>query len=377
MTTDFAGDPSTFPALITTPSDGEDRDANSVQVPLEQLADRTANMVRANGISAAKNWSGSEVFEVTSGTTHSIRDMVGVPGHETRSWHAVGNDNSNGSATHITASHGAHKWGNGVITGTAFDAHGITYDSTNDLVIVCGAGGTIRTDPGTAAWTDQTVTGSTLLRAVHTNSAGVTISAGDHDGTDIFAVRATNGTTYSAISLAGSAGDQVNRIVSNGATFVAVGETSGGAPLIWRSTDSGATWSVITIPSGITTELVGLVYDGNVFMIHGDPSEAATSATGATGSWTVVAGCGFSIQAMASDYINNITLVLPLATTVPLITTDAGVTWARLAHGIASWQQSIGIELKAMAFDGTCFGAAGASSGTAPDTFFGAQSLVL
>ena len=375
MTTDFAGDPDVFPALITAPSDGESRAAVSVQIPLEQLADRTAAIGRNIGILSAKNWTLSPRISVPN-ASRIVTAIAGNPGGNGR-WYAVGLDSGLGSATLLFTSRADGIWATSSLAGGAFDARGITFDVVNDEMIVCGDGGTIRTSTAAAgAFTNRATGGAFDLLAVHANS-GVTVAAGKHDGADIFAVRSTDGQTYSAISIPGSAGDHVNKIASSGSTWVAVGQASGGGPLIWQSVDSGVTWLPAAIPVGITDELIHLTWNGKVFTAMGDNGQIGVAPDGAT--WSDYAGPasgGGSARGMAADYINNIILVIPISVGIGFpMSLDGGITWTNLPH--SPHPQALNSPMEAITFDGTCFAMAGNDSASSLDFIYGAQSMVL
>lgn len=380
MTTNSRGNPALYPRVVEAPSDGEDRAGSSVQTPFGQLSDRAAKLT----VMAAKNWSDSTVVSATV-TDATVNAIVG----DGKTWMAVGDRDEAGSVRSFVAfaDHAGRAFAQRTASdvgqgGSAFISNAASWDSTNDLFIYGGVGGKIRTlVASTAPGTITLATGiaSTDLLAIHTNSAGVTIAAGAHDGADITMVRSTNGTSYAAptTSPPGSAGNTLNALASNGAVFVGVGATSAGVPLIWVSTDSGVIFSVVTIPGGFTDLLVDITWDGTVFLAIGDDGAVITSATGGTGSWTVLTGpTSFgtgTVKAVSADPVTGTVLALNSANLDMLeYSFDSGATWALVPY--APRPQSATEEWGAIGFEGAW---AMAIMDEATDELYGTQSMVI
>ncbi len=387
MTTDFAGDPSTFPALIKTPSDGEDRDANSVQVPLEQLADRTANLSKFGGSGfAARNWSASgEPTTITNNT--QVKQVAG----NGAIWVAAGISSSSPGLIMATTQPSA-SWVTATTIPFTDDWRVVSWDPTNSLFITAGDQGRLATasDPyGT--WAGQTISIFTALSitAMGTSSTASVI-AGPYDGSArMAAARSTNGTTWATITtFPGSSGDIVWDLTYSGTTWVAVGQVSGPSPAIWLSTDDGVTFASVTVPGGLTSdELVGITHDGQRFVAIGDDGSVITSITGATGTWTVLAGPPITLSTslpgcIKADPVSGVIVVIsPNVVNASFwISEDTGVTWTIVPHTPAIPIGITNVPGKSvwfhLGFDGTAWASVGSNAGT-DDKMYGTQTLIM
>jgi len=383
MTTDFAGNATKYPALVETPSDGESRNASTVQTPLEQLADRTAALDHG-ARQAVRNWSATSgaTLQANSGTP----TFDGVAGNKTW-WLAVGDATSTETAVYFS-SHGGSAWEkNGSVGGTVTYLE-VSWDEVNQLWIVVGNGGLIHTFPfkPSVVETVQTSNASATLQAVHTNVAGVTVAAGEHDGSDQAASVSPDGTTWTAVAMAGSAGSIAQGLASSGTTFVAVGETSGAVPLIWVSVNSGTSFSVVSIPAGLTDALVSVTYDGTVFVALGDDGQIATSITGLTGTWTKLTGPSTDWSAgggrtISADPASGAMLAHAGSVSSLYYSYDSGVTWAKVDHTPGRAPEATaatplaGPFWDALGFDGSAWVVV--RNEGANDYVYGAQSMVI
>lgn len=179
----------------------------------------------------------------------------------------------------------------------AFDLNDVVWDPSNEKWIAVGdADGTdayiinVAGRPS-GTWAERTNPKNFKLNAVEDNGAGLVIAAGVHDGTDIYAVKSTDGgDTWSEISIPGSAGEFVNDIAygtpGGSPMWVAVGG-DGSNHIVWWSTD-GDTWTKGTVNG--TYDGVGfrsVVWSGSAFVTAGPDAgssdgEIARSTDGKT-----------------------------------------------------------------------------------------------
>lgn len=84
MSSTYAGNPATFPATVTIPDDGDARNAASVNVPLEGLADRTANLnARTTTVEAYPR------ITLVRGSTFSTSIVTGSDGDAVATLYAI------------------------------------------------------------------------------------------------------------------------------------------------------------------------------------------------------------------------------------------------------------------------------------------------
>ncbi len=343
----------------TTPSGTPDK------VGASQYLDSINAIIRKSSASnAARNWRESPTLSGLDGLTGTF----GVAG-SSEWWVSVGSSTVTGSFAGIFFARDAGgTWA--LSTRTGAEANGVSWDPVNLLFVAAGNGGVVYTaaDPS-STWATQSL-GSTKLNTAHTSVAGNTVVAGDYNGIQIEAHRATDGLSYTPIVMAGSSGDRARSIASAGTTMVAVGHTSAGVPLIWRSTTSGGAFTAGAIPGGLTDALLSVTWNGAVFVILGDDGQIATSATGADGTWTVqsslpgvTAGQGITV---AADPATGVILALVSGTIRLQVSVDDGVSFSSVPHPpVGSGWNSLG------------FGVAGwALSFRDNNNFVGAQSQV-
>lgn len=321
-------------------------------------------------IAAAKTWSQGAAEAIGASGAPLTNAIAG----SSKYWVACGDADATDAVLAATTDAGTG-WLHTAGTGTTNNLNGVSYDLTNDLFIIVGDAGYIATaSVPTGTWTEQAATAATTFNCVHSSDAGVTVAAGAHSGSAIFANRSVDGTTWVACATPppSSTGDRVNSLVSYGTTWVAVGQTSGLAPLIWRSTDDGDTWSTVT-PSG-SEELESITHDGNVFVAMGRGGEIVTSATGESGTWTTYAGPTFSgAFQLASDPVAHIIIATSNSgggsSDHFQMSIDGGATWAPTN---TPWLQGGSGDLGAIAFNGSAFATAWVDQTT--DTIHGAQT---
>lgn len=345
MTTDFAGDPIDFPALITAPSDGELRNAVSVQVPYEQLADRTAFLQR-NAPIASKVWTRSDATSVNAVTSGDVVDLAGSE----EWWVTVGSGGIGDASLYVSTGPGS-SWAEEA-NPKAFTLNGVAYVANGDVFVAVGAAdGTdayiiTATDPS-GTWTERTNPQDATLNTVLGMASGNIVAAGPFDvplGV-IYAVRSTNaGVAWAQITIPGSSGDAVEGFASNGTTVVAVGGTSGAVPLIWSSTDDGATFTARAIPGGLTDDLKDVTWDGTKFVALGDAGQIATSTDGTT--WAMLAGLtpdAATMRKIKADPISGTILATGPSEKHLHISTDTGTTWSKIGNtpmrvgGVSGW----------------------------------------
>ncbi len=374
MPTNIVDDPTAAVATIVAPSAGDGGTAATVQAVAQHLGDRTAANAHG-GRFAAINWPTLGIASpVTSGSI-AINSIAGSG----KWWAAVGDDDG-GDASVYSAPHASGQWlelGNP----SAIDLNSIAWDPVGSVFIAVGDSGSGGGDAyiltiaeGGISNFERVNPKNFNLLAVYVDSTGAAVAAGAYDGTDIYAVRSVDaGVTWAEIAMVGAAGSVVNGIVSSGSTMVAVGQTSGAAPLIWRSADNGATFSVITPPAGPTDALVDVTHDGVNFVAIGDNGEVLTSPTGAT--WTEATDIvqGSDLVQIDADPIGRV-MIVTFASSRFQVSTDGGSTWAEVGHVPMPLTKTI-LPWKVIAFDGSAWASIDGDSG--PSVVNGIQSLAV
>ena len=328
--------PSGVAIPVTLPSDGDDGAAASVNDGLQDLAANIAFLRRAislnfhpTGATLAFTFSGGRI----RGGVGGLGSVAGgIP--KSGRWIFVGDDD--GASAFISQLSSAEGIFQPAHTNPkAFPLRAVAYEPVSEQFIAVGdADGVdayvVNSGSFTStAWTERPNPRDFDLLAIATDGAGVVVAAGEHDGTDQYAVRSTDaGDTWSEVSIPGAAGDLVNSIASNGSLFVAVGTSSGGAPLIWTSAD-GTTWTSRTPAAASTAGLNSVVHNGSVFAAGGDAlGEIQTSSDGITWTLRALSVTIFGVEQIAAD-VSGIMMVKMTGSSGDLnhVSVDDGVTW--------------------------------------------------
>lgn len=273
--------------------------------------------------------------ELASGGDYRVNDAVGYrSGTATTAgasyWTVVGEDD--GVDAQIYSTDG--KIWTERANPKAVDLNGITYDPLNDILIAVGdADGSdayIVTAPyphGT--WTERANPKNVALIKIATNGLGTSIAVGANDGSDVYTVKTTNGTSFSEISIGGSGdiGEDIAYGEPSGVPTWVVAGRNGSNPKAWYSTD-GSTFNSITIPGSFTDQCVSVAWNGRRFMILGASGDVMTSEDGQ--SWNYHFNFFGSPDNVRGDVHNHVFL----ASTGSQLwgSMDDGVTWQRVPH---------------------------------------------
>lgn len=346
MSTTIQGDDTNFASTVELPSDGDKRKAVSVNVGLTNLADRTAflSVDKATKLALARamasTWRrGTEDTGVSVTPEFLVGGLNNVTGSNW--WIVVGP--ATGSRPLLMHTSDGQILTDATGTFANFQLNQAAYDSVNDKWLAVG-----RKD-GVDAYIVNTGAGPTQTWVTRPNpknfdleccgsAGGTSIAAGEHDGSNLYAVRSTDGgDTWAEVSIPGAAGDHVYGVVKGtGTTWVACGETSANAPLQWRSTDDGLTWSSLATPG--LASLRAITYNGSVFVTVGDDGEILTITDGGTVALQRQPGSSpddANIGSVASDPATGLLLAFALdsgAVQYLLVSEDDGLTWTRIGH---------------------------------------------
>lgn len=285
-----------FSPDVTVPEGADPRTAASVELPFQQLTNRSINLdsrVDANLrgldlVCAATLTQRSAGAEAIAGITYSA--TLGM-------WCAVGGDG--GGSTKIYTSRDAYTWtirtpgvGGDVLyavhyaagafvavgksgtvqtstdgvtwnkrtTPSAADLYGVTYDGTRWIAVgsLSSAAYVLTATDPTSTWTARTApTGTTSLRAVASDGAGVAIAVGlaSSGARGIIGVTTDSGTTWTTGTAPLLIGQlyAVSRAPDSGVYYAA-----GLDGTITRSDDSGSTWSAMRTYAGGSPGIYGL-----------------------------------------------------------------------------------------------------------------------
>ena len=189
--------------------------------------------------------------------------------------------------------------------------------------------------------------GSTLIRAVATDTAGVWIAVGD-SGT--MTRSSDNGATWSSVT-SGFGSSAIYSVATDGSgVWVAVGASG----TVTRSTDDGATWSSVTSGTAVTLEHVAT--DTSGVWVAGGASGVMIRSTDNGATWSSVTS-GFGSTRILSITTDEAGLwVAGGQAGVATRSSDNGATWSVVSVGSSG-------NLNAIATDGAGLWLVGASSG--------------
>ncbi len=291
MATEYFGIPE-WNRTVTRPSDGDDGDAGSVNDGKEDAWDSIKYVRRALALTFVDHGTFTTAGTFTPGGFAAAGAHVAG---SAASWFIVGpDDGTDAFIGSVSPLSGLGESANP----KAFNLNAVVFDVGGAKWIFAGeADGSdaylLTLEPGPIFIERVNPTAGAKnfgINALAQNGTGTVVGAGVHDGADIYAIRSVDaGVTWTEVSIPGGAGDVVNSIAwggpALGRVFVAVGEASGGGPLIWTSPD-GITWTVRTPATGIIDNINAVVWNGSVFVAVGDTSEIQTSVDGIV--WTNV-----------------------------------------------------------------------------------------
>lgn len=353
MPTNVTGDATggSFPANVVAPSDGEDADASSIQVPLGQLADRTHWLRRGASI-AARNWSLGEAFSPDSipAPLSTIAVAAGLMGPSSdREAIVVIGDYLGGAEAIYVSQDGGRTYTQEGRSGPFYEAGftAVVYDTANSSWIVVGPSGTNRYvgDP-TGTWEEGSGAGSLGFLSVAADGLGRAVAVGDwstgtavnarytDDGGVTWAPvtswlgvaggimrsvchgngvwvacgnaaldRSTDGLTWSsASSITGPSIDYFRFVAYSGEFFVAI-DTNGNASgdfVVWRSPD-GDVWTGATVPGISSPTRISLASDGSGVMIMALDTDLYSSADHGE-TWSLISrGTGMPNASVAAS----------------------------------------------------------------------------
>ncbi len=292
-------------------------------------------IVTSRQIAALRHWTPWDSQDVDQGG--GVPQVKGIAFKPTASltgrfrsiWRSVGGSTGGGTFS-LSNQHEANRFLRQDGSGATGQNHDILYDATLDLFVIVGVGGTVSTGIDNVD-TSETTPGTADLFAVANDGTGILIAAGEYDGADLHLIRSTDGSTWVEQSVPGAAGGQINDVAFAGTVWVAVGETSGGAPLIWTSPDAtGSGPYVVRTPgAGPSEELTGVAHSpdsGTIIAVGFDGEIHRSVDAGAT--WTAVrdlASASAFVDLYAVEYSNGV--FVALTRTHIIVSTDDGLTW--------------------------------------------------
>lgn len=214
----------------------------------------------------------------------------------------------------------------------------VLYDVSNNLWIAAGnADGSdtyiiTSSDPVNGSFSEQTAPKNSGVNALATDDNGTTLGVGENDGSDMYVVRTTNGTSWSEISGVGSTTDVGTGIAFGNSRFVIVGYDSTDKQKAWYSIDNGQTFSDGTLPTGSagTNTPQGIAWNGNVFVTWTYNGHWWTSPDGNTWTYKGQESGAWPDRSMAGDSTNNTLVWIGVGNAKASI--DDGETWKDIAH---------------------------------------------
>ena len=344
MPTNIPGSAQGYPTNVVAPSTGDLRNAASVQVAFEDLADRTA-WLRRNPSMAARNWTYHGGLTrpgdaITPAAIASGRFSAANP-YET--WMLVG-DYASAAGASYSVSGAKAVWDTTGLT-EADDIKGALYDPVNERWVLFGNSGMIhRADSANGSWVDESVGGSDNFYCGASGDDGRIVLAGNAIGggtSGIFCrVSDDGGDTWAAptaFPVFGGSGNVCLDMASGGSAngYVAGGYGTSNAPALWSSTD-GDTWAVDTVPGGTTGRVTGVCASGAYFIAVTDDGEILRKSGG---TWTLLThglpGTLDFAPGVASDPIGADVIVAVSSSGNPInVSTDNGATWEQVADEI-------------------------------------------
>lgn len=336
----YQGIDTSYPTDIHTPADGEDCDESILDLPLQQLADRSAWLKRRVFTGAL-----DILWRVAVGPAQNFGACY-VPGYDeiwivgegvSASAQIYKSTNQGPTFTREAAADGA------IITNPTFH-YGIAANANGDLIAVNSQAHWQSYDRATATWyADGWATPGPWTRIVYVPTldkfaiVGVTggnLTAKHTPAADIH--NANSPTTQ--IGGGGTWNNFTTGLAVNPTTglVVAVG-ISGGAPRVAYTTDGGDNWTTIAALASliVAPERVDVCYggDGYFYLTVGESTGTDTGEVWRSSdaiTWTKVA-------TFAANTIHNLAgfgerLVGVTATGSMVTSTDQGVTWKRIGH---------------------------------------------
>lgn len=141
-----------------------------------------------------------------------------------------------------------------------------------------GAASNVATSPDGTTWTLRSMPSSAAWNAVTDGTSKFIATAAGATAT----AKSTDGITWSsATALPTAANSTSSHPCFAGSTVLVVATT---ATTLYTSTDNGTTWGTQTLPAAATTHPRSV---GGLFLIQTSSTQYYTSATGATGTWTL------------------------------------------------------------------------------------------
>jgi hypothetical protein len=181
------------------------------------------------------------------------------------------------------------------------------------------------------------------LNCIATDGSSHVVALGDHDGTDLYCVRSTDGgASWTEVAITGGASDYITAVCWGNSQYVAAGwDNTASAPAFWTSSD-GSSWTKRSAHASSSEVPVGITWTGSAYVAV-SAEEVYTSADGITWTnatpWTAYNG-GLDVKGVAS--CPDTGLVVVVGKEAPGTKVPRAGGGASFDHG-ASWEVIPGI----------------------------------
>jgi len=284
---------------VTLPVDLEIDAAQSVNIPLQTLADALKRLQTMHVANFAPVELNPSFYSIRGASPGKL--SLAFPSDL---WCVVGGPGSTTAEIYISTSGELWESVSGLITNTPpgpvlIGLNAVAHDETLGVWVAVGdpEGGDayiVSSSSPQSAWTERATTVNASLRSVASNGAGVFVAVGDGG----VLIRSVDGTTWT--TGASGTGNDLRKVVWVGALskWIAVGGLGPTARIIWSA--DGIAWTIATNPG--TAACHDVAWDGTALCATLVNGTVLTSTNGT--SWTLVAAPGypaFASVAIAGD----------------------------------------------------------------------------